>query len=91
MSPHGPFVSAEEAKTDEAIARLAAVQTKVKALETELEELLASMSLDKVDVDKHLEYVEGRIHALHKEIVQVERLGRTPTPPNPDSSGGSED
>ena len=74
----------------DATARLAAVQSRLKQVEAELETLLASMKLDKVDVDKHLEFVEGQIHKLEKEIAQVELLGRTPSHPNPDSSGGSE-
>jgi hypothetical protein len=86
----GAFISPGEATLMDATARLAAVQTRMKEIEGALEMLIASMSLEKVDHDKHLIWVEGQIHKLEREISQVELLGRTPTHPNPDSSGGSE-
>ena len=81
----GPFISPGEASLMDATARLAAVQRLLK----ELQELTAAMELGAVDVDKHLEYIEGRIHEMDKEINRLGLAGPTTTRAGRKASGGS--
>ena len=71
----------------DATARLAAVQTLLK----EMQAFQTSMTLSGLETTKHLLWMDAKLYEFQKEIDRLGLRGRTQTPENPDSSGGSED
>jgi len=83
MRTGGPFVSPEGAELMDATARLAAVQTLLKEMQT----FQAAMSLEQLSTEKHFAWMDAKLWEFQKELDRLGLVGRTPYPSSPTSSG----